>query len=566
MTMNDLLVRLNQLDWNHYQSLCGDSVTIPSLISDLKAPQMEIAIQALFELQRLICHSATVCEVTPVMIPFLLELITDTELECRARIIELLGHILQAKTALEGNLSSQEILHKNYDLIWNARHLFEGFLSDNDPSLRMVTPYLLASLHAASDENRYRNTLLWREQLTHQLWMAIERETTPLVLGSLLFAMTEIAPDTSKLLPFLEQLATSTTQFEVQLSAIINCIHVSGKVSEFMLTPLTKAILDYNTTIRYFLTNTDWMDYQYHPRLKGINENALGGNVALNGYFPWIESLAMTTLLAYLCKFDSTYLSKLIPTFKAVLSQANEHTLATLGDPIMRYLWIDGKEATEKLTPYQQQLVEVLFYNPFIWANYNGNVSQFLATIGLPQRREEWYPLLEIDSNIPPSAEQCEEMLRQLIKAKLNIQEEYHEFTSIELTQIKTLSLRHIGTDHYLSNLHQFPALQAVDLSMSSISASGIMQLPISLPLRDLQLAGIKLSEAALQHIAKFTTLERLNISNSQCQEAWLKHLSPLKHLKTLILFKLPLSETTIAMLKDQLPDCMLNLAIGRRL
>ncbi len=84
--------KLDTIDWNNIKAGGGTAEEIPQLIRDLRSNDEHPCDETYMELEYLISQQGSAFEASPLVVPFLLELLSDDDAQiCKAQILELLG-------------------------------------------------------------------------------------------------------------------------------------------------------------------------------------------------------------------------------------------------------------------------------------------------------------------------------------------------------------------------------------------------------------------------------------------------------------------------------------------
>jgi hypothetical protein len=97
-------------------------------------------------------------------------------------------------------------------------------------------------------------------------------------------------------------------------------------------------------------------------------------------------------------------------------------------------------------------------------------------------------------------------------------------------------------TDRALQHIAKIDGLERLDVGFCPITDAGLAQLPVSETLVQLNAERTKITDASLAHIAKMTGLRELDLSGCQITDAGLAKIAQLKQLETLWLTSTPIT------------------------
>lgn len=223
-----MLEGLDDVDWGH-------AAGVPDLVRGLVSPDEQTWRGALERLWDAIYHQGDVYEITPLVIPFLVELLDHQEVECRADILGILGCIAHNRShALPTD--AEEIARPAEEIAPQAQHVLEQqalgraaraalaaglpqllrCLDDPDPAVRVDAPYPLAA---------------FAEQAVHiapALWRVSEADPVPAVRASALVGLGYLLePGATTIERFGRVLATDAPDL-VKLGAAMGLCRLAG--------------------------------------------------------------------------------------------------------------------------------------------------------------------------------------------------------------------------------------------------------------------------------------------------------------------------------------------------
>ena len=104
-------------------------------------------------------------------------------------------------------------------------------------------------------------------------------------------------------------------------------------------------------------------------------------------------------------------------------------------------------------------------------------------------------------------------------------------------------------TDRALQHIAKIDGLERLDVGFCPITDAGLAQLPVSESLVQLNVERTKITDASLAHIAKMTGLRELDLSGCQITDTGLAKIAELKQLETLWLTDTPITDTGLKQL-----------------
>lgn len=178
-----MLEGLDRLDWGQLSHAYGAAGDVPRLLRALASPDVETREEAVHEFFGSIWHQGTVYSATAAAVPFLIELLQACPVSPRVEILLLLQSIA-------GGSSYLDVHQRHRDFYYEERHtpeyqaqlerelewvraaraavlagtpVYQDRLTDPDPAVRAMVPYLLASCAERAAE--IEPTLRWRLDL-----------------------------------------------------------------------------------------------------------------------------------------------------------------------------------------------------------------------------------------------------------------------------------------------------------------------------------------------------------------------------------------------------------------
>jgi hypothetical protein len=545
-----LLSDLDNIEWGSIQGAYGGTENVPELLKQLTSSSIEDTIQALFGLSNTVFHQFTIYPATPVVIPFLLHLLENPTIVCRARILELLGDIASVcvsitpdKIADSTHTEFYAMHQQTYEALARGQTLYTEFLSHPNPSLRMMAAYVLVQFVRLSNDKK----------VGRLLEDCLQRETNDVVKAGLIFAIGKVhSLYPTNIIELVEhQLAEG---YQLRFASIITLIRIENRVRGVFVEELADAAHNFLSVEQAFLTPANDEDNDFHPLQQGLYEKAIQwqfNRFQDNARFPWMEYCSRKEIARCLLLVDLEFINQI----KAACIYLLSIPILDIVFTVLKWLLKIEKQVKfniASLSELQRELLEVVYHNIFLWTSLS-SIAWHLQDLGLPDKRKAWQDFLEIDSSVAMSHEQIEEILYRL--ASRNSLKK-HIRTKHDFSKVKKLSLRTIGSDSFAPLLYPFTGLTTLDISSSDFTSEGIIKLPLFPNLRDFQLPHIKLTEEAVQYLARFQNLETLNISHTSFQEAWLDYLKSLTNLKRLFISKSEISETCMKNFQEYMPNC----------
>lgn len=141
-TEKPMLETLDTIDWAHIHHAHGTCEAFPKWIRQLRSPDPEVRATARRELFTLSHLQGIIYEVTPFLVPFLVELLSVPKTQERAALVEHLGLIAAAVRAGQSGGVEQAA----GAALQTGLHLFLGLLSDPDPEVRRADFMLVTAL------------------------------------------------------------------------------------------------------------------------------------------------------------------------------------------------------------------------------------------------------------------------------------------------------------------------------------------------------------------------------------------------------------------------------------
>ncbi|MEZ0228766.1 MAG: hypothetical protein ACAI25_09090 [Planctomycetota bacterium] len=186
-----MLDRLDDIDWTQHQHAYGSAADVPDLLRALASTKKKKRDAAWHDLHGNVWHQGTVWEVTPLVVPFLIELVAEKSVAEKHALLNYL-----ARLAGNGNLEADpEDAHglATRDAVTEGFFEFTPFLESDEVTERIAASFLLGQL-----PNRAKDVVA-------ALRTVVERGGDERVVASACFSLAQVAPRDLKVAGLLRQ-------------------------------------------------------------------------------------------------------------------------------------------------------------------------------------------------------------------------------------------------------------------------------------------------------------------------------------------------------------------------
>jgi hypothetical protein len=204
--LTSVLAGLDAIQWNNFHHAYGAASDVPDQLRALLSKHREARGKALYELFGNIWHQGTVYSATPVAVPFLIEIVTETTSADRADVLGLLGAIAEST---DGPRTAHDEVARHADALRNL-------LRDSAPEVRAAAAYVLGQLaeHAAAIAPAIRAT--------------IERESDALARAGMLLALVPLGGTQPDDIAWLDRRFASTHDERERFAVAVALAHAAG--------------------------------------------------------------------------------------------------------------------------------------------------------------------------------------------------------------------------------------------------------------------------------------------------------------------------------------------------
>lgn len=177
-----MLEGLDAINWRRIMGAYGLGAKLPQRIRELLSPDETIRKQALHDVAEEIAHQDSIYPATPVVVPFLIEIVASPNVPGRASVMDLLlyvAHNVRSEAVL-GGLYESGLTLDTAETLLNLRgghNIFLELLTHSDARIRQMAALLVAETYLHPPRTR----ILLRRHLA--------REQNPYVKASLIFAL-----------------------------------------------------------------------------------------------------------------------------------------------------------------------------------------------------------------------------------------------------------------------------------------------------------------------------------------------------------------------------------------
>lgn len=559
-----MLDGLEEIRWDKLTHAYGQADGIPARIRALQSTDPAQWVRAMSDLYDALCHQ--MCSIYPATvsaIPFFIQLLAEPKIRCRGRIIEFLGNVMfvaNHEPEEDGEEFAEdepqgELEDEAREAIHQGLGTYLELLSDLDPRIRAVVPYLLGamgSVHAAGVEQP--------ASIVSRMKAQFAEEPNEMVRASLIFGLACLARHDSRLGPWLEERVSDPhSSPSVRMAAALNLAESAAAMSAPVVEALVHGLQNPDETNRVFKADQPEMETRHHPigramlefqgRLDDRNDDGADEDLK----FPWCDrwqcGWVTFRILEVLSKAKIDNPEPILPALIPYLDQANEHTGDALVLPILRMVLGDRELSTDtppdKLTSAERTVLLHIFNNVKLWAT-NRHQSMFDA-IGLGNRRADWARLLKAESTF--STKQILEILDSKLK----------EQRCSGPDDVQEIRLCRIASAEFLPHLRSYTSLKILDLADSSISDSDLAPLGEFRQLRLLRLNNTSVTDAGIEHLGGLASLEELYIPGTQVTDRCLEILTRLPKLKYVSLTNTAVTDEAARQFSERRPNCRLS-------
>jgi len=561
-----MLDGLDRVDWSELGDAYGPATPIPGFLQSLTSDDPDEWVAGIDGLYMGLCHQrCTVYEATPAAVPFLVGLLAEPRVRCRARILELLGDIAGAGSDLDVHADAvademgdveehrrrlrreRSWVRGAREATWRGLDVYLDLLDDPDRKLRLSSPYTLARL-AESARGEIPEALAPGDpigRIAAAMGRRFEEEPDELVRASLLFGLAGLADARPEVLrPHRRALADPSAAPSVRLAAALALADRLDPVPDEAVRVLAATVDRPDDVGSIFHSSGRDFGSESDPEALGREED--------DAFPEWIEEGVVRACHDRLARLgvvptDAELERRLVP-----LGTANPYNADGLAAPLLRRAFGDHKvgegDGPDSLTAAQRRVLQVLFDNPMIWATRMANLHSTFRAHGLSPKRDAWRPLLGIEPR-PLSEAEASRVLDRLVRGQLALGEGA-TVTDAHRARIEELILRHLAEDAFLPLLARFPGLRVLELSTPRVTDEGLARLPGLRSLRELDLTGSGLTDASLPGLARHRTIEVLRLGRTAVTDDGLAALASLEGLACLWLGGTAVTDAGLAHLR----------------
>jgi hypothetical protein len=247
-----MLEGLDKIDWSRLGHAYGSAEDVPDLLRQLASEDADERESAMYELHGNIWHQGTVYQATAAAVPFLIEVLAESDLADRPGILIFLSelanggsycdvhqHLTSFKAESEthewkAQLAKElERVRQTHEAVKVGKELYLAFLTDGDDKEREAAGFLLATLEGPNPET------------AATLWNQYEREKTPHCRASLLLGLGRASLPEVKTRSLLLNAFVQTQPPSERLAAAVSLAQLFPDDSgEDILAQLLSALLD----------------------------------------------------------------------------------------------------------------------------------------------------------------------------------------------------------------------------------------------------------------------------------------------------------------------------------
>jgi hypothetical protein len=377
-----VLDNLNDIEWAALSHACGSAENVPGAIGKLASEQRDSIAQGLSELYDCICHQAcSVYEATAPAIPFLLELLRSPSVNCRARILYLLGNI--ARVASPGDPRPDQYvraLDSRYfdtaeqacrDAIWEGFDVLCSSLVAFDSNLRRVAPFTIAQVCGYPNEQIPVERQTFCRNAIEQMVRQLAEEPDGVIRASVVFGLAELAERYPETVNALQPLLREHSQV-VRIAAATCLMEIQRDPPRDAVDILIDALHHWQQTDQLF----------------GPGRNTADPDDDF--CFPWFDTSPRFRLIRQLCNLPPTFVSRVTPALLSPLKHATENTVESVSAPILKFvlgeMTITEATTAADLSIEQRSVLEVFYENAKMWRTTYADVKDQLSSIGLTDK------------------------------------------------------------------------------------------------------------------------------------------------------------------------------------
>jgi aminoglycoside 2''-phosphotransferase len=360
---------LNELPWADLRHAYGSAEEVPMWLRQLTSQDQALRESAYDALEASICHQGWICPATGYTVPFLIELLSNPQIQDKAHILELLAYIAAADPLDEEtwrNNPGVPVWDVSRDIPFKDAHaevalgtpVYISLLDDVQPHVRMQAAHVLANM-------RQSDVTLRDLLLAHMRTESNERVRANLVLA---LAKLSLAQGQNESVLLRELLHEDTTPLARFCAALELAESEHDATSQVALDILAEAL-------------------QHNPEsLLPYRELALGG-AKPQAAARWALYNLGPERLTFLIPWLEEAIAATPPTdFWGFVAGLNAELLLFIVFR-ERPQTLQSERAANTLTDEQIQALNHLLASSRLWRN--GNFSSLLRTYGLPAKREE---------------------------------------------------------------------------------------------------------------------------------------------------------------------------------
>lgn len=378
-----MLENLKSVPWDQLEHAYGEASDIPQMLRELASLDTEIRERALWSLYGNIWHQGTVYEATAYAIPFLIELLEESDVEDKHAILIYLSDLAFGSSYADvhqhsifhqdqrGTSEFQEQIRKELDWVRLARYevqkgcpVYTRLLNHELPLVRAAAAYLLGIFPECIKENLS----------TLRMHFASD-ESDEMVRAAIIFAVGLLAKNEPSAITDLETVCQSEAVLSVRLSAAIGLAQsIPDRVPDTVL----------NLLIQSTITEPD--------EAASIFEQ-----------FPWESSdLQYWCGIALACigKHSAQVLPALIQSLESVAPYQSWDIAHQILSLIFDGQTMPSTLTVDQLSPEQRMGIQAIAQSQTFWAGFKENsivinAVEILRAFGLPQRPEQLQAFLD---------------------------------------------------------------------------------------------------------------------------------------------------------------------------
>jgi hypothetical protein len=360
---------IDKTEWKKLRHAFGSVRNIPLLLQSLILPNEETREKALIDLYNSVWYSENVCQATPFVIPFLIEILDSREEADRFNILIFLAKVARdgdtysklrrnSVTDSKQHLQDKNWAQKSHDAVKNGMNVYLSLIYDEDEEIRAAASYVLSRF------------LFEQLELRDLLWQRLQLENSSFVRASLIANAMEGytlygETLTSVQSTYISRIIDDKTDGEDKIVKVIAALQIAslapGINTERAINILLETILRAETLKE---------DYQQLP----IDQSDIVSD-ACNA----------------VCLIGRHNASAIVPSLAQSLSQVDESEAQRVAYALL-YLAFDNTAVEPNvlfchLSDEAKEAITAILNNSQVW--HFANISQTLRLFGLPDSRQK---------------------------------------------------------------------------------------------------------------------------------------------------------------------------------